>query len=189
MSETAQRTSSNSPPGERLRIVIADDHDPTRVLLRTLIELEAMDVVGEAEDGNAAVALTLEHQPDAVLLDVNMPGLDGISAAEIIRARRPEIRLLLHTGEPLDTTRDRAAALHLPLADKRDLPKTIEQLAQQTGTRDVGADRAAAKRASARDGAADRVLRREPDDCEMAVDCGGSSRQLVRMQAERSQSR
>jgi DNA-binding NarL/FixJ family response regulator len=113
-------------------VLIADDHEPTRVLLRTLIELEGMQLVGEAEDGNGAVALALEHEPDVALLDVNMPGLDGLGAAEIIRASRPRIRLLLHTGEPLDTARGRAAALELPLADKRDIHTTIQHLAQPT---------------------------------------------------------
>jgi DNA-binding NarL/FixJ family response regulator len=116
--------------GERRRVVVADDHEPTRVLLRTLIELEGMQVVGEAEDGSAAIALALEHEPDFVLLDVNMPGLDGLDAAETIRATRPRIRLLLHSGEPLDMALGRAAALQLPLADKRDLHLTIQQLAQ-----------------------------------------------------------
>lgn len=125
----AHPNSSNSAAGEPLRIVFADDHEPTRVLLRTLIELEAMHVVGEAEDCKTAIALALEHDPDIVLLDINMPGLDGLSAAEIIRTQRPRTHILLHTGEPLETTRDRAAALHLPLFDKRDLHKTIEQLA------------------------------------------------------------
>jgi two-component system, response regulator PdtaR len=64
------------------RVVIADDHEPTRVLLRTLIELEGMQVVGEAVDGNQAVALALQHEPDVVLLDINMPGLDGLGAAD-----------------------------------------------------------------------------------------------------------
>ena len=117
------------------RIVIADDHEPTRVLLRTLIELEGMQVVGEAGDGGEAVALTLEHEPDVVLLDVNMPVLDGLGAAETIRTSRPWIRLLLHTGEPLDRALRRAAALQLPLADKRDLHLTIKQLAEQTEAR------------------------------------------------------
>ena len=114
----------------RRRVVVADDHEPTRVLLRTLIELEGMQVVGEAEDGSAAIALALEHEPDFVLLDVNMPGLDGLDAAETIRATRPRIRLLLHSGEPLDMAFDRAAALQLPLADKRDLHITVQQLAR-----------------------------------------------------------
>jgi DNA-binding NarL/FixJ family response regulator len=120
---------------EPRRVVIADDHEPTRVLLRTLIEIEGMQVVGEAEDGSTAVALALEHEPDVVLLDLNMPGLDGLGAAELIRASRPWIQLHLHTGEPLDTARARAASLHVPLADKRDLHLTIRQLAQRAGTR------------------------------------------------------
>lgn len=131
MSATARRDSPNSSLSERPRIVIADDHEPTRVLLRTLIELEAMHVVGEAEDGKTAIALAVEHQPDIVLLDVNMPGLDGISAAEIIRIQHPQIHILLHTGEPLETTRDRAAELNLPLFDKRDLHNTIAQLGRR----------------------------------------------------------
>ena len=127
MTDFAPRPASRDPIGAR-RIVIADDHEPTRVLLRVLIELEGMDVVGEAEDGTEAVALTLRHEPDVVLLDVNMPCLDGLGAAAIIRASRPRTRLVLHTGEPLDTALDRAAALELPVADKRDLHLTIRQL-------------------------------------------------------------
>jgi DNA-binding NarL/FixJ family response regulator len=115
--------------GAQLRLVIADDHEPTRFLLRTLIEHTAMHVVGEADDGKTAIALALEHNPDIVLLDINMPGLDGLSAAEIIRTQRPRIHIRLHTGEPLETTRDRAAALHLPVFDKRDVHKTIDRLA------------------------------------------------------------
>ena len=135
MNDAARQTSPSPPVAEPLRIVIADDHEATRVLVRTLVELEAMHVVGEAENGEAAVALALEQDPDVVLLDVNMPVLDGLSAAKIIRARRPRIRVLLHTGEPLEAMVDRAAALDLPLADKRDLHKTVEQLAWRAGTR------------------------------------------------------
>jgi CheY-like chemotaxis protein len=116
------------------RILIADDYEPTRVLLRTLIEHEGMQVVGEAEDGSEAVALALRHEPDVVLLDVKMPRLDGLGAAEIIRASRPRIRLLLHTSEPLETAVERAAALRLTLADKRDLHLTIQQLGRLAAT-------------------------------------------------------
>ena len=141
MSEAVCGYPSEAPVRERPQIVIADDHEPTRVLLRTLIELEGMQVVGEAEDGGEAVALALEHEPDVVLLDVNMPRLDGLDAAEIILASRPWIRLLLHTGEPLDTARGRALELQLPLADKRDLHLTIQQLARQVETRRASAKR------------------------------------------------
>jgi CheY-like chemotaxis protein len=141
VSEAAYRYPAKAPIEERRRIVIADDHEPTRVLMRTLIELEGMQVVGEAADGSEAVALALEHDPDVVLLDVNMPGLGGLGAAEIIRASRPRIQLLLHTDEPLDTALGRAAALELPLADKRYLHTTIEQLTQQTETHPANATR------------------------------------------------
>ena len=99
------------------RIVIADAYEPTRVLLRTLIELEGMQVVGEAEDGSEAVALALELEPDVLLLDVCMPGL--------------QIQVVLQSADPLETALGRAAALQLPLADKRDLHETIEQLARE----------------------------------------------------------
>jgi CheY-like chemotaxis protein len=135
MSVAASSYRSHAPIGALQRIVIGDDNEPTRVLLRTLIELEGMQLVGEAQEGSEAVALALAHEPDVVLLDVNMPGMDCLGAAEVIRASRPQIRLLLHSGEPLDTARSRAAALELPVADKRDLHITIQQLAQQTETR------------------------------------------------------
>jgi len=122
---------ASSYPMSGRRIVIADDHEPTRVLLRTLFELEGMQVVGEAADGAEAVALALGHTPDVVLLDVDMPGLDGLGAAETIHVARPGIRLHLLSGEPLDAARGRATALHRPLADKRDLHATIRQLARQ----------------------------------------------------------
>ena len=141
MSEAAYRYPVEVPVGERRRIVIADDHEPTRVLMRTLIELEGMQVVGEAESGSEALALALEQDPDAVLLDVNLPRMDGFRAAEIIRAWRPRIQVLLHTGEPLETARGRAAALQVPLADARDLHATIEELAQQAEPRKANATR------------------------------------------------
>lgn len=134
MSEPGKRQSRQRPAGRpRLRIVIADDHEPTRVLLRTLLELQDLQVVGEAEDGAAAVALALEHRADVVLLDVNMPRLDGINAAELIRAQRPQTRLLLHTGDLTEMTRQRAAALDLPLVDKLHVHKTIEHIAEPPG--------------------------------------------------------
>ena len=136
MNEAPSRPLAEAPIGERPRVVIADDHEPTRVLLRTLIELEGMQVVGVAEDGNEVVELALQHEPDVVLLDVNMPGLDGLGAAARIRGSRPRIRLLLHSAEPLETASERAAALRLPLADKRDLHTTIRRLARHTAGRE-----------------------------------------------------
>ena len=70
------------------RVVIAEDEALIRLDLREMLEEEGYQVVGEAADGETAVALVTEHRPDLVVLDVKMPRLDGISAAEQIAAAR-----------------------------------------------------------------------------------------------------
>ncbi|WP_156724015.1 ANTAR domain-containing response regulator [Streptomyces apocyni] len=66
------------------RVVIAEDEALIRLDLKEMLEEEGYSVVGEAGDGEQAIALAREHQPDLVILDVKMPVLDGISAAEKI---------------------------------------------------------------------------------------------------------
>ena len=74
-------------PAEALRVVVADDEPLVRQGLRLVLELEpGLEIVAEAADGVDAVALTLEHRPDLVLLDIRMPRLDGIEAARRITA-------------------------------------------------------------------------------------------------------
>jgi two-component system, response regulator PdtaR len=70
------------------RVVIAEDEGLIRLDLKEMLEEDGYAVVGEAGDGETAVRLTAEHAPDLVILDVKMPILDGISAAERIAADR-----------------------------------------------------------------------------------------------------
>jgi DNA-binding NarL/FixJ family response regulator len=88
-----------------IRIVVADDHPVVRgglvALLRTIPSLE---VVGEAADGETAVRLTHEHRPDVVLMDVRMPGMDGVEATRRIREQTPESRVLILTMYDDDAT-------------------------------------------------------------------------------------
>ena len=70
------------------RVVIAEDEALIRLDLREMLEEEGYEVVAEAADGEQAVALVTEHRPDLAVLDVKMPVLDGISAAEQIAAAR-----------------------------------------------------------------------------------------------------
>jgi response regulator NasT len=70
------------------RVVIAEDEGLIRLDLKEMLEEDGYEVVGEAGDGETAVRLTAEHLPDLVILDVKMPILDGISAAERIAADR-----------------------------------------------------------------------------------------------------
>jgi DNA-binding NarL/FixJ family response regulator len=70
-----------------IRVLVADDQDLVRIGLRTLIDSEdGMAVVGEAADGIAALEMAREHRPDVVLMDVRMPGIDGIEATRRIAA-------------------------------------------------------------------------------------------------------
>src|SRR4051812_45567532 len=79
-------TSTATPP---LRLVVAEDETLIRLDLQTLLERAGHQVVGAAKDGEEAIALAAEHEPDLVLLDVRMPRLGGIEAARRIVAARP----------------------------------------------------------------------------------------------------
>jgi DNA-binding NarL/FixJ family response regulator len=115
---------------EPVRVVFADGDRRYRRLLRIAFGLfPELEVVGEAADGVEAVALAVERGPDAVLLDVEMPRLDGFAAAMRIRRLRPRARLLLHTGQLVDERRRLAAALDLALEDKLRLYATLEAIA------------------------------------------------------------
>jgi two-component system, response regulator PdtaR len=75
------------PPAPR-RVVIAEDESLIRLDLKEMLEEEGYQVVGEAADGEQAVVLAVQHRPDLVLVDVKMPVMDGITAAQQIVSRR-----------------------------------------------------------------------------------------------------
>ena len=79
-----------------LTVLLADDHAPTRALVRTALEAGGFVVSGEAADASSAVALAQVHHFDLALLDVRMPG-SGISAAAALLAERPEIVVVMLT--------------------------------------------------------------------------------------------
>jgi response regulator NasT len=76
-------------------VVIAEDEAIVRLDLREILEEHGFDVVGETGRGDEAVALVKEHRPDLVILDIKMPGLDGLSAARDINADRKSAVLIL----------------------------------------------------------------------------------------------
>ena len=102
------------------RLLLVDDHKLLRQGLRRAVEEAGFDVVGEAGDGEEAVRLAIELQPDLVLMDVTMPVLDGIEATRRIRHSCPEARVVILTmhGEEETVTRAlRAGALAYLLKD------------------------------------------------------------------------
>jgi two-component system, NarL family, response regulator DesR len=86
-----------------IRLLLADDQALVRGALSALLSLESdLEVVAEVASGDAVVPAVLEHRPDVALLDVEMPGLDGISAAAEVRRVSPRTRVLIVTtfGRP-----------------------------------------------------------------------------------------
>jgi NarL family two-component system response regulator LiaR len=82
-----------------IRVLIVDDHAVVRRGLRTFLELQdEIEVVGEAEDGDEAVAAVEELGPDVVLMDLVMPRVDGIDAIRQVRERRPATRVIALTS-------------------------------------------------------------------------------------------
>lgn len=83
---------------EHVRVVVADDHDLFREGLRQLLEtVPTVEIVGEAADGQEAIQLVSETQPDVVLMDINMPRLDGIRATEYIVKHFPKTAVVVLT--------------------------------------------------------------------------------------------
>lgn len=90
------------------RVLLADDHQMLRQAVRRALEESGLTVVGEAGDGNEAVALTQALVPDVVLMDVSMPILDGIEATRRITASSSSARILVLTMHDEDALRARA---------------------------------------------------------------------------------
>jgi DNA-binding NarL/FixJ family response regulator len=83
---------------EPIRVLIADDHQPFRAGLRAVLALaDDIELIGEAPDGRRAVEAALRLQPDVILMDLKMPGLDGIEATRQITGTAPHIGVVVLT--------------------------------------------------------------------------------------------
>ncbi len=118
------RESSAISPSQRLRILLVDDHAMVRQGLRSVLEsYHDLEVIGEAGDGESAVSLTDALTPDVVVMDINMPKIDGIEATRQIVARHPDIiviglsvqnerhieEMMVSAGAAVFVTKERAA--------------------------------------------------------------------------------
>lgn len=97
---------------EPLHLLLADDHTLVRAGLRALLDgMDNVATVIEAENGEQAVALALDHAPDIALLDITMPGLNGLQAAERIRAKVPHTRVIILSMHAAEEYVNRALAI------------------------------------------------------------------------------
>jgi DNA-binding NarL/FixJ family response regulator len=88
------------PPGkllEELRVLLVDDHDLFRSGLRTLLEDQGLQVVGEADNGRAALQLVAELAPDVIVMDLKMPGLTGVETTRQVSSIAPRTRVVVLT--------------------------------------------------------------------------------------------
>lgn len=93
----------------KVRVLVVDDQEMVRRGLGMRLEIEPdIEVVGEAEDGSGAVDGAAAHEPDVVLMDVVMEGVDGIEATAALRLAYPEVAVVVLTLQDDEATRERA---------------------------------------------------------------------------------
>ena len=121
---------------KKVRILLADDHKIIRDGIRSLlVDTENFEVCGEASNGNEVLEMLADKKPDIILMDINMPEMNGIEAATIIKEKYPEVKILaltMHDEDKYIMKMIQAGALGYILkdTDKQELVNAIQTLSQ-----------------------------------------------------------
>ncbi|MDX6561748.1 MAG: hypothetical protein QOD65_1562 [Gaiellales bacterium] len=109
---TRALTPTPTPTAERpIKVMLVDDHASFRASARWLLETEGFEVIAEAASGEGALDLVVDAEPELVLLDIGLPGIDGFQVAFAIRALLPRARIVLTSSRELsDLGPERVAA-------------------------------------------------------------------------------
>ena len=122
-----------------VRVLIVDDQKPFRGAARRVVAMTpGFEVVGEAENGEEAVTMAAELTPDLVLMDINLPGIDGIEAVRQIQAARPQtLAFLLSTYKVGDLPADARSCGAVAYVHKEDFaPQLLARLWESRGDPD-----------------------------------------------------
>jgi CheY-like chemotaxis protein len=90
--------SSLGADANHVTVMVVDDTEHVRKMLVDMLELDGFDVVGQAAGGEEAAGLAVETDPDVIVMDYKMPGMDGLSAARTVREIRPDQTIILYTA-------------------------------------------------------------------------------------------
>src|SRR3954447_11030499 len=145
-------------------MVIPDDNNPSLdALRRALDEADGFEVVAETDSGAHVPPLVSRHAPDLVLMDIRMPGMDGLSALDVIRARHPEVKVVLISAssdeEEIQAALRRGASGYIVKSiNPADIPSALRQAYEGTAFYALGSGESAEEHVSRRTGLTEREV-------------------------------
>ena len=147
-----------------IRIIVADDHRlMLESLVRVLEEAEDFEVVETTTSGTHVLPLVARHKPDLVLMDVHMPGMDGLSALDQIRAKHPEVKVVLISAADdraqIEAALRRGAVLYLVKSiNPADVPSALRQAVEGTAFSVIGSGETVEAQVSKQTGLTEREM-------------------------------